>query len=38
MGFFECIHCKKMVDTIITHALSVTLSDFTGSIDIDVIG
>jgi hypothetical protein len=27
-----------MIDTITTHALSATFADFTGSIDIDVIG
>jgi hypothetical protein len=38
MGLYECLHCKRMIDTITTHALSVTFADFTGSIDIDVIG
>ena len=32
------MHCKKIVDTISTHALSVTFADFTGSTSIDVIG
>jgi len=27
-----------MVDTIVTHALNVTIADFTGSYNIDVIG
>ena len=38
MGLYECMHCKKIVDTISTHALSVTFADFTGSTSIDVIG
>jgi len=38
MGLYECLHCKKIVDTLITHALSVNFGDFTGSTNIDVIG
>jgi hypothetical protein len=38
MGLFECMHCKKIVETLITHALSVNFADFTGSVNIDVIG
>lgn len=38
MGLYECVHCKKIVETISTHALSVTFADFTGSCNIDVIG
>ncbi len=38
MGLFECVHCKKMVDTIMTHTLSVTFADCTASTNIDVIG
>jgi len=32
------MHCKKIVETLITHALSVNFGDFTGSVNIDVIG
>jgi hypothetical protein len=38
MNLFECIYCKKIVDTILTHALCVNFADFTGSCSIDVIG
>lgn len=39
MGLYECVHhCKKIVETISTHALSVSFADCTGSVSIDVIG
>jgi hypothetical protein len=38
MGLYECLHCKKIVETNITHTLSVTFADFTSSCPIDVIG
>jgi len=38
MNLYECLNCKKMVDTIITHAFSVNFADCTGNCLIDVIG
>ena len=37
-GLFFCIHCKRMVDVLLTLTLSVTFTDSTGSCMIDVIG
>ena len=38
MGMYECHNCRKMVDVILTYTLSVTFTDSTGSIIIDVLG
>ena len=38
MNLYECASCKRMVETILIHALCVTFADFTGSTSIDVIG
>ena len=38
MSLYECYNCKKMVETIITHAFSVTFADCTANCVIDVIG
>ena len=37
MNLYECYHCRRMVETIITHAFSVTFADCTANCPIDVI-
>lgn len=38
MGLFQCSHCRKIVEVTLTYTLSVTFTDYTGSITIDAIG